>query len=47
MCARSPTWQQEDIEALVEAANKSTGGRLDMSGMRFNDADAYHSCGML
>ena len=45
--SRSPRWNLTDIQGLVAGANATTSGRLDMDGMRFNDAAAYHKCGMI
>ena len=45
--ARTGNHTRAQIEALVESANASTGGALDLRGLRYSDAAAYHKCGML
>ena len=45
--ARSNRATRSQIEALAARANATTGGVLEMGGLRVNDVDAYHACGML
>ena len=45
--ARSDRVTRDQIEALVARANASTGGALELGGLRYADEAAYHNCGML
>lgn len=45
--ARTDQLERGQIEALVRMANASTGGTLELGGLRFSDAAAYRGCGML
>ena len=44
---RTDRLERGQIEALVATANASTGGMLEMDGLRYSDEAAYQQCGML
>lgn len=47
LLSRSPRWNASDIQSLIADANATTGGVLDVEGMRISDEADYASCGML
>ena len=44
--SRSNRWNVSDVRALIHDANSSTGGALDVEGIRISDGDTYAECGM-
>ena len=44
--ARRQNWTRAEIDALVDHANKTTHPLLKLSGLRYNDGNAYRECGM-
>ena len=45
--SRSTHWNTSDIQCLIADANASTGGVLDIEGVRICDEATYASCGMV